>query len=199
MIYFFHHYELPAILQQIRIQEMLLQNQQAGQNQTSLQDNLNNNTASEPSIVNPPPAPGLALQPTTSSLGAVGVILTDANSGMGSAETSPIEVGTSGIAPPSEESTWEAACSESPEQSTAEVTQTGDPPPRLPSGTPGNSPQKLIEPKVENGSLPSDCNQGFLDTSDNNLQQRNFSSRLLTEASAPQPNAHDAEHIAVDS
>ncbi|KAK1897280.1 Membralin [Dissostichus eleginoides] len=30
MIYFFHHYELPAILQQIRIQEMLLQNQQAG-------------------------------------------------------------------------------------------------------------------------------------------------------------------------
>ncbi|PKU34257.1 hypothetical protein llap_15438 [Limosa lapponica baueri] len=28
MIYFFHHYELPAILQQIRIQEMLLQNQQ---------------------------------------------------------------------------------------------------------------------------------------------------------------------------
>ncbi|XP_075901352.1 membralin isoform X2 [Nelusetta ayraudi] len=41
MIYFFHHYELPAILQQIRIQEMLLQNQQA--NQTALQDNLNNN------------------------------------------------------------------------------------------------------------------------------------------------------------
>lgn len=45
MIYFFHHYELPAILQQIRIQEMLLQNQQAGQNQTALQDNLNNNGA----------------------------------------------------------------------------------------------------------------------------------------------------------
>ncbi|XP_035654920.1 membralin-like isoform X2 [Oncorhynchus keta] len=45
MIYFFHHYELPAILQQIRIQEMLLQNQLAGQggNQTALQDNLNNN------------------------------------------------------------------------------------------------------------------------------------------------------------
>ncbi|XP_029469283.1 membralin isoform X2 [Rhinatrema bivittatum] len=45
MIYFFHHYELPAILQQIRIQEMLLQNQQAGQgNQTTLQDSLNNNS-----------------------------------------------------------------------------------------------------------------------------------------------------------
>ncbi|XP_066491243.1 membralin isoform X2 [Tiliqua scincoides] len=43
MIYFFHHYELPAILQQIRIQEMLLQNQQVGA-QTTLQDNLNNNT-----------------------------------------------------------------------------------------------------------------------------------------------------------
>ncbi|XP_030910737.2 membralin isoform X2 [Melopsittacus undulatus] len=45
MIYFFHHYELPAILQQIHIQEMLLQNQQVGQGtQTTLQDNLNNNT-----------------------------------------------------------------------------------------------------------------------------------------------------------
>ncbi|KAM9796307.1 membralin isoform X4 [Syngnathus typhle] len=46
MIYFFHHYELPAILQQIRIQEMLLHNQQAGNaNQTALQDSLNNNNA----------------------------------------------------------------------------------------------------------------------------------------------------------
>ncbi|XP_015274405.1 PREDICTED: membralin, partial [Gekko japonicus] len=47
MIYFFHHYELPAILQQIRIQEMLLQNQQVG-TQTTLQDNLNNNTTVAP-------------------------------------------------------------------------------------------------------------------------------------------------------
>ncbi|XP_048352109.1 membralin isoform X2 [Sphaerodactylus townsendi] len=47
MIYFFHHYELPAILQQIRIQEMLLQNQQVG-TQTTLQDNLNNNMAVAP-------------------------------------------------------------------------------------------------------------------------------------------------------
>lgn len=47
MIYFFHHYELPAILQQIRIQEMLLQNQQVG-TQTTLQDNLNNNTTIAP-------------------------------------------------------------------------------------------------------------------------------------------------------
>lgn len=56
MIYFFHHYELPAILQQIRIQEMLLQNQQAGQaNQTALQDNLNNNHSA---AVAPPPGTG---------------------------------------------------------------------------------------------------------------------------------------------
>ncbi|XP_057263426.1 membralin [Pezoporus wallicus] len=49
MIYFFHHYELPAILQQIRIQEMLLQTQQVGQGtQTTLQDNLNNNTTAAP-------------------------------------------------------------------------------------------------------------------------------------------------------
>ncbi|XP_076135299.1 membralin isoform X1 [Alosa pseudoharengus] len=53
MIYFFHHYELPAILQQIRIQEMLLQNQQAGQaNQTALQDNLNNNTTPSANATN---------------------------------------------------------------------------------------------------------------------------------------------------
>ncbi|XP_037553791.1 membralin isoform X2 [Nematolebias whitei] len=58
MIYFFHHYELPAILQQIRIQEMLLQNQQAGQNQTALQDNLNNNHSAA-TVADPgPPGPG---------------------------------------------------------------------------------------------------------------------------------------------
>ncbi|XP_062888199.1 membralin [Mobula hypostoma] len=64
MIYFFHHYELPAILQQIRIQEMLLQNQQAGQaNQTTLQDNLNNNTATE-SVQQNPTDPGNLLEST---------------------------------------------------------------------------------------------------------------------------------------
>ncbi|XP_034387106.1 membralin [Cyclopterus lumpus] len=74
MIYFFHHYELPAILQQIRIQEMLLQNQQAGQaNQTALQDNLNNNNsaAAEPGT-RPGPGPNSTQQeaqadPQTSS------------------------------------------------------------------------------------------------------------------------------------
>lgn len=63
MIYFFHHYELPAILQQIRIQEMLLQNQQAGQaNQTALQDNLNNNTHPAPQPAPQPTAPLLQAQ-----------------------------------------------------------------------------------------------------------------------------------------
>ncbi|KAM5193133.1 membralin isoform 1-T2 [Mantella aurantiaca] len=199
MIYFFHHYELPAILQQIRIQEMLLQNQQVGQNQTSLQDNLNNNTASEPSIVNPQPAPGLTLQPATSSLSAVGVTLTDDNSGVGSAEASPVEVCTPRIAPQSEESTLEAVCSELLEQSTTGVTQTGDPPPRFPTATPENSPQKLTDHQVENGSLPTDCNPGFLDTSHDSSVLSNLSSGPLTEASTPQSNAYDTEHIAVDS
>ncbi|XP_028299428.1 membralin isoform X1 [Gouania willdenowi] len=65
MIYFFHHYELPAILQQIRIQEMLLQNQnhqthqEQNQNeeqiQSALQDNLNNNHHSTPPRPEPLP------------------------------------------------------------------------------------------------------------------------------------------------
>ncbi|XP_061634535.1 membralin isoform X1 [Phyllopteryx taeniolatus] len=66
MIYFFHHYELPAILQQIRIQEMLLHNQQAGQaDHTALQDSLNNNNAAG----GPPPEPAraAALQPQLES------------------------------------------------------------------------------------------------------------------------------------
>ncbi|NXL66829.1 MBRL protein, partial [Chordeiles acutipennis] len=64
MIYFFHHYELPAILQQIRIQEMLLQNQQVGQGtQTAFQDNLNNNTTAAPVDVGGP-RPHLAAGPS---------------------------------------------------------------------------------------------------------------------------------------
>ncbi|XP_030074021.1 membralin isoform X2 [Microcaecilia unicolor] len=72
MIYFFHHYELPAILQQIRIQEMLLQNQQAGQgNQSTLQDSLNNNSPSATTVA-PPASPATDINspqeqaPTTS-------------------------------------------------------------------------------------------------------------------------------------
>ncbi|XP_008835411.1 membralin isoform X2 [Nannospalax galili] len=51
MIYFFHHYELPAILQQIRIQEMLLQTPQLGAGPPSaLPDELNNNAGSSPPL-----------------------------------------------------------------------------------------------------------------------------------------------------
>uniref|UniRef100_A0A2R9CJV2 Transmembrane protein 259 n=1 Tax=Pan paniscus TaxID=9597 RepID=A0A2R9CJV2_PANPA len=45
MIYFFHHYELPAILQQVRIQEMLLQAPPLGPGTpTALPDDMNNNS-----------------------------------------------------------------------------------------------------------------------------------------------------------
>ncbi|XP_074490487.1 membralin isoform X3 [Sebastes fasciatus] len=68
MIYFFHHYELPAILQQIRIQEMLLQNQQAGQaNQTALQDNLNNNHSAAAAGPGPGPGPGPEPRPANTT------------------------------------------------------------------------------------------------------------------------------------
>uniref|UniRef100_A0A3Q3EBU4 Transmembrane protein 259 n=1 Tax=Hippocampus comes TaxID=109280 RepID=A0A3Q3EBU4_HIPCM len=69
MIYFFHHYELPAILQQIRIQEMLLHNQQASHtNQTALQDSLNNNAAAGPQPpAEPAAAAAVVLQPPPES------------------------------------------------------------------------------------------------------------------------------------
>ncbi|KAF6097756.1 transmembrane protein 259 [Phyllostomus discolor] len=71
MIYFFHHYELPAILQQIRIQEMLLQTPPLGPGTpTALPDDLNNNGGT------PATAPDPTSQPPTldpGSLGAGGV------------------------------------------------------------------------------------------------------------------------------
>ncbi|CAL8251857.1 unnamed protein product [Merluccius merluccius] len=79
MIYFFHHYELPAILQQIRIQEMLLQNQQAGQvNQTALQDNLNNNTHPAPQPAQPGAAvgqPGVAVARAGAAVSRLGATM----------------------------------------------------------------------------------------------------------------------------
>ncbi|XP_057627817.1 membralin isoform X3 [Chionomys nivalis] len=70
MIYFFHHYELPAILQQIRIQEMLLQTPQLGPGTpTALPDDLNNNSGSPAA---PDPGPQLALGPSSSSAPAGG-------------------------------------------------------------------------------------------------------------------------------
>ncbi|XP_076775652.1 membralin isoform X3 [Arvicanthis niloticus] len=64
MIYFFHHYELPAILQQVRIQEMLLQTLPQGPGTpTALPDELNNNSGSP---ATPDPSPPLALGPSSS-------------------------------------------------------------------------------------------------------------------------------------
>ncbi|XP_021497524.1 membralin isoform X2 [Meriones unguiculatus] len=67
MIYFFHHYELPAILQQIRIQEMLLQPPPLGPGTpTALPDDLNNNSGSPTA---PEPGPPLALGPGSAPAG----------------------------------------------------------------------------------------------------------------------------------
>lgn len=70
MIYFFHHYELPAILQQVRIQEMLLQTLPQGPGTpTALPDELNNNSGSP---ATPDPSPPLALGPSSSPAPAGG-------------------------------------------------------------------------------------------------------------------------------
>ncbi|XP_025222446.1 membralin isoform X2 [Theropithecus gelada] len=62
MIYFFHHYELPAILQQVRVQEMLLQAPPLGPGTpTVLPDDMNNNSgapATAPDSASQPPALG---------------------------------------------------------------------------------------------------------------------------------------------
>ncbi|XP_045399027.1 membralin isoform X1 [Lemur catta] len=75
MIYFFHHYELPAILQQIRIQEMLLQTPPLGPGTpTALPDDLNNNSGTPAAVPDPtgqPPALGSGLQGAGGSPGPV--------------------------------------------------------------------------------------------------------------------------------
>ncbi|KAG8594565.1 hypothetical protein GDO81_001250 [Engystomops pustulosus] len=182
MIYFFHHYELPAILQQIRIQEMLLQNQQAGQNQTSLQDNLNNNTTSEPSIATPPPTPGFSLQSPASSLVAAAVTSIDTEGGV--ATTQPVQDVIELLATLSEEPTPEAGGNQLVEGGTTEVTQTGDPPPVLPAATPDNSSKNLTEVQV----ATTDCNTIRFSVPNPVLEQSSLlASGLSSEASAPQP------------
>lgn len=69
MIYFFHHYELPAILQQIRIQEMLLQAPPLGPGTpTALPDDLNNNSGAQAAAADPEGQP-LALGPGSAGAG----------------------------------------------------------------------------------------------------------------------------------
>ncbi|NXR12959.1 MBRL protein, partial [Semnornis frantzii] len=94
MIYFFHHYELPAILQQIRIQEMLLQNQQVAQGtQTTLQDNLNNNTTAAPVELGPR-RPHLPASPSGDSGGGPAALTPSQASSVIAAATAAASVGT---------------------------------------------------------------------------------------------------------
>ncbi|XP_054329569.2 membralin isoform X2 [Pongo pygmaeus] len=75
MVYFFHHYELPAILQQVRIQEMLLQAPPLGPGApTVLPDDMNNNSgapATAPDSAGQPPALGPVLPGAGGSPGPV--------------------------------------------------------------------------------------------------------------------------------
>ncbi|KAM8960456.1 membralin [Pelodytes ibericus] len=161
MIYFFHHYELPAILQQIRIQEMLLQNQQVGQNQTSLQDNLNNNTASEPTGATPPPTPAAPLQlpadnePHTEvnlgdNSGTTVGDLSDVISSVITSASQPMGAVVHHMASPRfGEPTQEATGSEPTIPDMTALTQTGDPPPTLLRFPHNNIQKSKTEPQVE--------------------------------------------------
>ncbi|XP_051697823.1 membralin isoform X2 [Oryctolagus cuniculus] len=82
MIYFFHHYELPAILQQIRIQELLLRTPPLGPGTpTALPDDLNNNSGA-------PAAPDAAAQPLALGPGAAA-----ASGGPGPVASAPSSLG----------------------------------------------------------------------------------------------------------
>lgn len=82
MIYFFHHYELPAILQQIRIQELLLRTPPLGPGTpTALPDDLNNNSGA-------PAAPDAAPQPLALGPGAAA-----ASGGPGPVASAPSSLG----------------------------------------------------------------------------------------------------------
>ncbi|KAM5190649.1 membralin isoform 2-T2 [Callospermophilus lateralis] len=70
MIYFFHHYELPAILQQVRIQELLLQAPPLGPGApTALPEDLNNNSGPQAAAPGPTGQP-LALGPGSTGAAA---------------------------------------------------------------------------------------------------------------------------------
>ncbi|NP_001085168.1 uncharacterized protein LOC432251 [Xenopus laevis] len=197
MIYFFHHYELPAILQQIRIQEMLLQNQQAGQNQTSLQDNLNNNTASEPSPAQAPRDP--SQQPVASDYstteGAISDVLLEEVTG-----TSQQVV--TGILPavsmrPQDRAQEASIGTHTPE--IAAVTQTGDPPPVLifPHNSCSTDQTELqgsmISPIIDCSSVRS------LATSlESEQSSPTIAASALQRVETTSQSANDKEHPAVD-
>ncbi|XP_014440957.1 membralin [Tupaia chinensis] len=87
MIYFFHHYELPAILQQVRIQEMLLQTPPLGGTPTALPDDLNNNSGT-PGPAPDPAGPATALGPGLSGAGGAPATMSSAPSALVAAAAS---------------------------------------------------------------------------------------------------------------
>ncbi|KAM4708381.1 membralin isoform 1-T1 [Discoglossus pictus] len=204
MIYFFHHYELPAILQQIRIQEMLLQNQQVGQNQTSLQDNLNNNQAPEPSGA--APQLGALFQPLPTSdhqtdgsvgTGAVGGVSGDLVCDGGGSVTLPIEVGSLHL----ESQRSEEVTQEAPTEDIAAVTQTGDPPPLMISSPRSKSETEL---QGEEGANSTDCNSLISPATSSASEQSSPTSmcsaeHLAAAASSPLQDTCNIEHNAEDS
>lgn len=87
MIYFFHHYELPAILQQVRIQEMLLRSPPLGPGAPSaLPDDLNNNLGGPAD--SPDPGQPLALGPGSSAAGGGSGPVASAPSSLGAVAAS---------------------------------------------------------------------------------------------------------------
>ncbi|XP_058514076.1 membralin isoform X2 [Ochotona princeps] len=87
MIYFFHHYELPAILQQVRIQEMLLRSPPLGPGVPSaLPDDLNNNLGAPTD--SPDPSQPLALGPGSSAAGGGSGPVASAPSSLGAVAAS---------------------------------------------------------------------------------------------------------------
>ncbi|XP_040846552.1 membralin isoform X3 [Ochotona curzoniae] len=87
MIYFFHHYELPAILQQVRIQETLLRSPPLGPGAPSaLPDDLNNNLGGPAD--GPDPGQPLALGPGSSAAGGGSGPVASAPSSLGAVAAS---------------------------------------------------------------------------------------------------------------
>ncbi|XP_053320651.1 membralin [Spea bombifrons] len=208
MIYFFHHYELPAILQQIRIQEMLLQNQQVGQNQTSLQDNLNNNTASEPAAAAPSSTLGVPLHPQAAtnartigsfdgSGSSVGVS-SDALSNVVTPVAQPVEVEIHHTSPDFDEHVQD---NEPTVPGMSAVTQTGDPPPIPPRVPFSNGQKSKTELQTEEATRLTDCSPLRFSATTLGLEQGSLTTAgslvQLAEAIAPLPS--DTEHPPWDS
>ncbi|XP_077463462.1 membralin [Stigmatopora argus] len=160
MIYFFHHYELPAILQQIRIQEMLLHNQQAGPaDHTALQDSLNNNDAAaappppeaaadRPPPPPSPPAPAGEVRSELNWVAQTAAVITEALASSRAGEAPPVWTADGGEGPPTP-----VAGAESPPSPVAGV---GSPPTPVAGAENPPSPETRAESPAEQGMCPSE-------------------------------------------